>query len=115
MTQAAVGLTAEELAALARIAGLRLSCFSDGREYYSKGSSPVCRPDAFHPDQNWPHLGRVIEGMAASWSFGFGNSLTETGVEYWAEFTSPLADFRTQRQPTLPLAICRAALAAMKE
>ena len=120
----ATELTAEELATLAGIAGLRLCCYSDGREYWGLDLYPICAPGDWHPDQNWGHLGIVIKGMADK---GFGLDLhtwpaeTERRLGSWAwfrlrhDFGKP--DWRKEAFVAgdgipAPLAICRAALAA---
>lgn len=120
MTQA-IELTAEELAKLAEIAGLRLCCYSDGREYWGLDIQPICAKDAFHPDRNWEHLGMVIKGMAARGLLLQTFPYTDDGrAMYQARFRPP--EYTPSSKPweeappeQVALAICRAALTATKE
>ena len=128
MTQAAVDLTAEQLAKLAEIAGLELECLSLVGWSYTKGNDIICLQGAFRPDQAGGYLGMVIDGMAA---LGFRIEIIpgwygvegEEGMSYMVSFLSDVARAKVPRvgcvqdvmQSQLPLAICRAALLAAKE
>jgi len=118
MTEAQDALTAEELVTLAEIAGLRLD---DGDYCVVKGDGLIwsgIETDAFRPDQNWRHLGMVIEGMAA---LGFRLQLNtgarvDGSLYYRAEWIGGLfAETMSGPQLSMQMAICRSALAASTE
>lgn len=108
MTQA-TKLTTEELQKLAKIAGLRLCCYSSGREYWGLDTMPICSPMDWHPESNWPQLGMVIGGLPVPWVFGKMIHV-DNDTDCWAEVLGYI-----EHGNDLKLAICRAALAATKE
>ena len=116
MAETRSALTIEELARLAEIAGLR-------REHLHGLMLEVYRPlgipvSQFRPDQNWKHLGMVIERMTAlSFRLQLATGARVDGNLYYrAEWLGGLfAETMSGPQSTMHLAISRSALVAITE